>query len=111
MSDTVGSPGEGSLATAAAPTPPDTEAAPDGARKQLVAEALAEALGTFMILIFGCGMVAQVVGGGSGLGDHDSIAWGWGFGVMLGIFVAGRISGAHLNPAVTAALAMFTDFP
>lgn len=75
------------------------------------AECGAELLGTFMILIFGAGSVAQVVAGGSGLGDHNSIAWAWGFGVMLGVYVAGRISGAHLNPAVTVSLAVFKGFP
>jgi glycerol uptake facilitator protein len=52
--------------------------------------------------------VAQVVAGG--IGNHDSIAWAWGLGVMLGVYVAGRISGAHLNPAVTIALATFKGF-
>jgi glycerol uptake facilitator protein len=53
-------------------------------------------------------VVAQVVGGG--LGNHDSIAWAWGLAVILGVYVAGRISGAHLNPAVTLALAVFGGF-
>jgi len=75
------------------------------------AECSAEGFGTFLILIFGAGSVAQVVAGGSGLGDHNSIAWAWGFGVMLGVYVAGRISGAHLNPAVTVSLALFKGFP
>jgi glycerol uptake facilitator protein len=75
----------------------------------LVGEMAAEFFGTFILILFGVGVVAQVVAGG--LGDHDSIAWGWGLGVMLGIFVAGRISGAHLNPAITFALALFQDFP
>lgn len=75
----------------------------------LAGEMAAEFFGTFILILFGVGVVAQVVAGG--LGDHDSIAWGWGLGVMLGIYVAGRISGAHLNPAVTVALAMFQDFP
>lgn len=46
-----------------------------------------------------------------GLGNHDSIAWAWGLGVTLGVYVAGRLSGAHLNPAVTVALATFKGFP
>jgi len=75
----------------------------------LAGELAAEFFGTFILILFGVGVVAQVVAGG--LGAHDSIAWCWGLGVMLGIYVAGRISGAHLNPAVTVALAMFQDFP
>ena len=74
----------------------------------LVAELAAEFAGTMILILFGVGVVAQVVGGG--LGDHDSIAWAWGLGVMLGVYVAGRISGAHLNPAVTIALAVFKGF-
>lgn len=75
----------------------------------LAAELVAEFFGTFILILFGVGVVAQVVAGG--IGDHDSIAWAWGLGVMLGIYVAGRISGAHLNPAVTIALAVFQGFP
>lgn len=75
----------------------------------LVGEMAAEFLGTFILILFGVGVVAQVVAGG--IGNHDSIAWGWGLGVMLGVYVAGQISGAHLNPAVTFALALFEKFP
>lgn len=75
----------------------------------IVGEMAAEFLGTFILILFGVGVVAQVAAGG--IGDHDSIAWGWGLGVMLGIYVAGQISGAHLNPAVTFALALFQKFP
>ena len=77
-------------------------------RKTLTGEMLAEFAGTLILILFGCGVVAQVVAGG--LGDHDSIAWGWGLGVTLGIYVAGRMTGAHLNPAVTIALAAFRGF-
>src|SRR3954447_5958271 len=74
----------------------------------LAGEMAAEFVGTMILILFGCGVVAQVVA--AGIGDHDSIAWAWGLGVMLGVYVAGRISGAHLNPAVTIALAVFKGF-
>ena len=74
----------------------------------LVGELAAEFAGTMVLILIGIGVVAQVVGGG--IGNHDSIAWAWGLGVILGVYVAGRISGAHLNPAVTVALAVFGGF-
>ncbi len=74
----------------------------------LVGELLAEFLGTLILILFGVGVVAQVVA--AGIGDHDSITWAWGLGVALGVYVAARISGAHLNPAVTLALACFKGF-
>ncbi|GII25806.1 MIP/aquaporin family protein [Planosporangium mesophilum] len=71
----------------------------------IVGEMAAEFAGTAILILFGVGVVAQVVGGG--IGDHDSIAWAWGLGVTLGVYVAAKVSGAHLNPAVTVALAVF----
>ncbi|MGV9800940.1 MIP/aquaporin family protein [Mycobacterium sp. NPDC003449] len=87
---------------------------PPRTKYPLVGELSAEFLGTAILILFGCGVVAQVVAGGfpdsvSG-GDHNSIAWGWGFGVAMAVFVAGRLSGAHLNPAVTVALTVFKGF-
>lgn len=78
--------------------------------RTLIGELSAEFAGTMILILFGVGVVAQVVTGDGGLGDHDSIAWAWGIGVMLGIYTAGRISGAHLNPAVSLAMAVFSDF-
>lgn len=78
--------------------------------RTLAGELVAEFAGTFVLLLFGLGAVAQVVTGQGALGDHDSIAWGWGLGVVFGIYVAARISGAHINPAVTLALAAFRGF-
>ncbi|MDF3299315.1 MIP/aquaporin family protein [Streptomyces tropicalis] len=77
-------------------------------RRTLIGELTAEFLGTLILILFGCGVVAQVVAGQ--LGDHNSIAWAWGFGVTFGVYVAARVSGAHLNPAVTLALACFKGF-
>jgi glycerol uptake facilitator protein len=74
----------------------------------LLGELAAEFAGTMILILFGVGVVAQVVAGG--IGNHDSIAWAWGLGVTLGVYVAARISGAHLNPAVTLALAAFKGF-
>ncbi|OBF30364.1 aquaporin [Mycobacterium sp. ACS1612] len=80
----------------------------------LIGELSAELLGTAILILFGCGVVAQVVAGGFpksvGAGDHNSIAFGWGLGVTMAVFVAGRLSGAHLNPAVTVALTVFKGF-
>jgi glycerol uptake facilitator protein len=80
-------------------------------RRTLFGEMLAEFTGTMILILFGVGVVAQVVTSKGSLGDHDSIAWAWGLGVTFGVYTAARISGAHLNPAVSVALAAFSDFP
>ncbi|KAB2352708.1 MIP/aquaporin family protein [Actinomadura rudentiformis] len=74
----------------------------------LAREMAAEFAGTMILILFGVGVVAQVVAGG--IGDHDSIAWAWGIGVVLGVYVSAAISGGHINPAVTFALAVFNRF-
>jgi glycerol uptake facilitator protein len=75
----------------------------------LLGELAAEFAGTFILIAIGVGVVAQVVA--AGIGNHDSIAWAWGFGVILGVYVAGKVTGGHLNPAVTFANAIFSGFP
>ena len=83
-------------------------------------ELLSEFLGTFVLIAFGTGVVAMTVaalpasGRGAGLmssGDWLLIAWGWGMAVVFGVYVAGGVSGAHLNPAVTLAFALRRGFP
>ena len=81
-------------------------------RNSYLGELSAEFAGTMILILFGNGVVAQVITSlpDSPLGNHDSIAWAWGIGVTLGVYTAGRISGAHLNPAVTIALAAYQGF-
>ncbi len=72
----------------------------------------AELIGTAVILVFGGGVVANVVldktkGNNSGL---IVIAFGWAIGVFTGVFIAAPFSGAHLNPAVTIALVLAGKF-
>lgn len=76
-----------------------------------VREAAAEFLGTFILIVFGVGVVAQVVLSGQENGQYLSINLGWGFAVTMGVYVSGGISGAHLNPAVTLAFAVHRKFP
>ena len=86
-------------------------------KSTLTAELIAEFLGTFVLILFGVGVVAMVVLFPSSTpgeiihGGYTNITLGWGLAVTMGIYVAGSISGAHLNPAVTLTLAVFREFP
>lgn len=79
-------------------------------RNSLKRELYAEFLGTLVLIVFGAGVVAQVVLSKQQNGSYLSINLAWGLGVTMAIYVAGGVSGAHLNPAVTLALAMRRDF-
>ncbi len=75
---------------------------------------LAEVLGTFVLVFLGDSFVAYAVAGSGGNGFKAGLlAAGlfWGFAVTLAIYTAGAVSGAHLNPAVTLALAWRRGFP
>jgi glycerol uptake facilitator protein len=85
---------------------------------------MAEFLGTFVLIMFGDGVVAMAVaalnGSGRALtkttiflatGDWLLIVFGWMFAVICGVYVAGGVTGAHINPAVTIANAVKRGFP
>ena len=73
---------------------------------------VAEAVGTMMLIVLGNGVVANVVLTGT---KGEKAGWmvittGWGVAVAMAVYAVGRISGAHLNPAVTVALATIGSF-
>jgi glycerol uptake facilitator protein len=78
-------------------------------KNTLFRESIAELIGTMFILLFGNGVCAMNTL--FNLGGYVNIAFGWGFAVFLGILVSNRISGAHLNPAVTMSLVLTKRFP
>lgn len=82
----------------------------------LYGEMIAEFFGTMILVLFGDGCVATFL-----LFNNISpfpfaniwtvVMFGWGLAVMLGIYVAGAVSGAHINPAVTLGFAVTGRFP
>ncbi len=76
----------------------------------LAARCRAEAIGTFILVFFGCGVVHAAVLTGAQVGLWQ-MAVVWGIGIMLGIYVSAGISGAHINPAITVAFATWGRFP
>ena len=79
--------------------------------KGLSREMLAEFFGTFILIVFGVGVVAQVVLSRQTAGSFLSINVAWGLAVTMGCYVSAGVTGAHLNPAVTLALAARRGFP
>jgi glycerol uptake facilitator protein len=75
---------------------------------------LAEVLGTALLVFLGDSFVAFAVAGAGGNGFKAGLlaaGFFWGFAVTLAIYASGAVSGAHLNPAVTLALAWRRGFP
>lgn len=87
----------------------DVEAAVSSPLPSSVKLFLAETLGTFLLVLFGCGSVhtAVLIGAQAGLWQ---VAVVWGLAIMLAIYVVGAVSGAHINPAITIALAAWGRF-
>jgi glycerol uptake facilitator protein len=83
--------------------------------KGLMPALIGDAFGTFILILLGDGVVANVVLAprlASGLAfDWNTIVFGWAFAVIVAVYVSAGASGAHLNPAVTLALAVKRAFP
>src|SRR6202034_832790 len=83
----------------------------------LLSELIAEFLGTFVLILFGTGVVAMVVlfpanaPSATVHGRDTYLTLGWGLAVPMVIYISGKVSGGHLNPAVTLTLAVFRNFP
>lgn len=73
-------------------------------------ELAGEVIGTFILVFFGCGSVATAVLTGAQIGIFQ-VAIVWGIGIALAIQLTAALSGAHLNPAVTLALATGSRLP
>lgn len=82
--------------------------------KSLGREIIGEIFGTFILILLGDGVVANV-----GLAPRlasvgynwNTITFGWAFAVIVAVYVSAGVSGAHLNPAVTLGLAVKRGFP
>lgn len=79
--------------------------------REMRRELLAEFLGTFVLIALGLGVVAQTVLSRQAVGSPLGINIAWGLAVMMGCYVSAGVTGAHLNPAVTVALAAHRGFP
>lgn len=76
---------------------------------QWARKAVAEAVGTFMLVFVGCGAIASDAASGGQLGAVG-ISLSFGLVIMVMVYATGHISGAHFNPAVTLAFAAVGRF-
>ncbi|XP_007948873.1 aquaporin-7 [Orycteropus afer afer] len=72
-------------------------------QRKMLREFLGELMSTYVMMVFGLGSVAHMVLGENTFGSYLGVNLGFGFGVTMGVHVAGGISGAHMNSAVTFA--------
>jgi glycerol uptake facilitator protein len=92
------------------------EPEPDGVtavvdRHRRMGELSGEFAGSLVMMLIGLGAEAAVLTGGGHFGDFAVLTLGWGFGVTCAVYVAARLSGPHLNPAITIGLAVCRKFP
>jgi glycerol uptake facilitator protein len=88
-------------------------------RNSAFGELVHEFIGTAVLILLGDGVVANVLFGtrlGSGYLDFNAtgwiiIVWGWGMAVAIAVYVAGGLTGAHINPAVTLAAVVRRGMP
>ena len=80
------------------------------ARAGIPAWVIGEFIGTFILVFFGCGSVCAAVTTGAQVGVFQ-VAIVWGLGIATAIYLTAALSGAHLNPAVTISLAVWSGFP
>uniref|UniRef100_A0A5F8GPA7 Aquaporin 9 n=1 Tax=Monodelphis domestica TaxID=13616 RepID=A0A5F8GPA7_MONDO len=76
-------------------------------KNDLVKEMIAELIGTFVMVVLGCGSIAQAVLSRGILGQIITINAGFSAAVALGVYVSGGVSGGHINPAVSFTMCFF----
>ncbi|XP_023264692.1 aquaporin-10-like isoform X2 [Seriola lalandi dorsalis] len=80
-------------------------------RNALVRECMAEFLGTFILLLFGCSAAAQVKTSRETKGQFLSVNLAFSVGVMSAMYLTKGITGAHLNPAVSLSFCVLGQVP
>ncbi|KAM5292717.1 aquaporin-9 [Ctenodactylus gundi] len=76
-------------------------------RSSLAKEMLSEFLGTFIMIVLGCGCVAQAVLSRGHFGGIVTLNVGFAMAVVMAVYVTGGVSGGHINPAVSFAMCLF----
>lgn len=79
-------------------------------RKTFLGECISEFIGSWVLIFIGAGCVASLVLNGAPVSQWE-ISIIWGLGVTMAIYITGAVSGTHINPAVTLALAVYRGFP
>ncbi|KAL2065575.1 hypothetical protein VTL71DRAFT_3245 [Oculimacula yallundae] len=74
-------------------------------------EPLAECLATMVAVLIGLCTNLAVQTSNETSGSYQSTNWAWGLGITIGIYIAGGISGGHLNPAISLMLCLYRGFP